>query len=905
MNLDKKQIAIATAAVLTGVALANSAMAQSPTPQVIERVEVTGSAIKRIDAETAVPVTVLRMDDLRNEGVTTVEQVMSLLSSVQMQTGASQIVGSGSGGAAFANLRGIGANKTLVLLNGRRVANNALSAVSPDLGMIPIAAISRVEVLRDGASALYGTDAIGGVINFITRHDYAGGTVSAGFDSPQHKGGQSTSANLGFGFGELGKDKFNVFGFIDHQSQDRIRGDQRPFNSRYPGGISPTPFPANYFQAGDSGNPAAPDCKSDAGVVLVSDGGKGCNIATSRFVNYIPKTERASAMVKATVAITPDTRVGLEFFASQSKVESIVAPVPYGGLIQNRTLPDGSLNPYYPGNPGSSITTPNIPLDPNFAYAGTRQGVRPGFVFVKWRDLPNGSREDRSKNDQHRLILSLDGVVANWDYQTALTFNENKYRQNLAGYSDGAKITAGVLNGIINPFGAQSAAGAAYIDAAALNGNLQNAKGTVTGFDAKASREFGDWFSATRSAALAVGAEYRREKYRQAGNTEFAEAVVASTGFDPETLNAGSRNVYAAYAELNVPLTKRLDVTAAMRYDNYSDVGSTVNPKFSFRYEHSKQVLVRGAVSTGFRAPDLYELNAANAFTNTSSFNDPVNCPGGVPIAGKPRATNCQQQFQALTGGNINLKPEKSKNATLGFVFEPFKEANIGIDFWWVNMSNQIGALPAATVFGDPTRFANVFRRNAAGDLSTDGSACPNPVTCGYVDLRQQNLGDLKSNGIDFSGSYRLPVGASALTFRLQSSYMIKSDYQDYAGGPFNVNVGAFVGAGPIFRWQHNANLNWTRGAVDLGLAVHNKSSYLDQPNTRGTGHRVGAYTTFDLYGSWRPFKTLTLAAGVRNLLDRDPPLSYQTTVFQAGYDPRYTDPTGRSFYIRASYTFR
>jgi iron complex outermembrane recepter protein len=905
MNLERKQIAIATAAVLAGVALANAAMAQSPTPQIIERVEVTGSAIKRIDAETAVPVTVLRMDDLRNEGVNTVEQVMSLLSSVQMQTGTSQIVGSGSGGASLANLRGIGSNKTLVLLNGRRIANNALSAAAPDLNMIPIAAISRVEVLRDGASALYGTDAIGGVINFITRSDYTGGTASAGFESPQHKGGQTTSANLGFGFGDLSKERFNLFGFVDHQSQERIRGNQRPFNARYPGGISPTPFPANYFQDGDSGNPAAPDCKSDAGLVLVSDGGKGCNLATAGFVNYIPKTERASAMVKATLAIAADTRAGLEFFVSQSKVESVIAPVPYGGLIQNRTLPDGSLNPYYPGNPGSSVTTPNIPLDPNFAYTGTRQGVRPGFIFVKWRDLPNGSRTDQSKNDQHRVILSLDGVVANWDYQTAATFNENKYRQNLAGYSDGPKITAGVLNGVINPFGAQSAAGTALIEAAALNGTLQSAKGTITGLDAKASRELSDWFGATRAAAVAVGAEYRREKYRQAANKEFAESVIASTGFDPDTLNTGSRNVYAAYAEFNVPLTKRLDMTAAIRYDNYSDVGSTVNPKLSFRYEHSKQFLVRGAISTGFRAPDLYELNAANVYTNTSTFNDPVNCPDGVPIAGKPRATNCQQQFQALTGGNNALKPEKSKNATLGFVFEPFKDTSLGVDFWWLNMVDQIGALPAATVFGDHVRFASVFRRNAAGDLSTDGTACPNPVTCGYVDLRQQNLGDLKASGIDLSGSYRLPLGASALTFRLQSSYMLQSDYQDYAGGPFNQNVGAFVGAGPIFRWQHNGNVNWTRGAVDLGLAVHYKSSYLDQPNARGSGHRVGAYTTFDVYGAWHPLKSLTLTAGVRNLLDRDPPLSYQTTVFQAGYDPRYSDPTGRSFYVRGSYTFR
>jgi len=148
--------------------LAQPALAQQADAPV-QRVEITGSAIKRIDAETAVPVTVLRMDDLKKEGITTVEQVMANLSVSQSSQGTSQSVGSSTGGASFADLRGIGANKTLVLLNGRRLANNAFDSSAPDLNMIPFAAIERVEVLRDGASSLYGSDAVGGVINFITK----------------------------------------------------------------------------------------------------------------------------------------------------------------------------------------------------------------------------------------------------------------------------------------------------------------------------------------------------------------------------------------------------------------------------------------------------------------------------------------------------------------------------------------------------------------------------------------------------------------------------------------------------------------------------------------------------------------------------------------------------------------
>ncbi|MDQ2990867.1 MAG: TonB-dependent receptor plug domain-containing protein, partial [Pseudomonadota bacterium] len=154
---------------MVGLGLSAAAMAQTDNAAPIQRVEITGSAIKRIDAETAVPVTIIKMDDLKKQGVTTIEQVMANLTVSQSSLGTSQVVGSGTGGASYADLRGIGANKTLVLLNGRRLANNAFDSSAPDLNMIPFAALERVEVLRDGASSLYGSDAVGGVINFITR----------------------------------------------------------------------------------------------------------------------------------------------------------------------------------------------------------------------------------------------------------------------------------------------------------------------------------------------------------------------------------------------------------------------------------------------------------------------------------------------------------------------------------------------------------------------------------------------------------------------------------------------------------------------------------------------------------------------------------------------------------------
>jgi iron complex outermembrane receptor protein len=878
-------------AIAAGLGFSGQALAQQDTQAPVARVEITGSAIKRIDAETAVPVTVMKADELKKQGITTIEQVMANLSVSQSQTGTSQSVGASTGGASFADLRGIGANKTLVLLNGRRLANNAYDSSAPDLNMIPFAALERVEVLRDGASSLYGSDAVGGVINFITKKDFQGGVATFGEDSPQHSGGKSVNANVAYGFGDLDTDRYNFSVVIDHQEQKAVTGSDRPFNKRFPGGLSSSTAPANYYQAGDSVNPAAPGCTSAPN--LVSDGGSGCYMATAPFVDYIPRNRRDSGLLRGTFKLSQNHELGFEYLTSESVVSSTIAPVPYGNLYINRTRPDGSANPYYPGGAG---------LDANYTEPDLPAGVLPGFVHAKWRDLPNGSRVDKNTNQQQRFVASLQGTLGAWDYNGAFTWNENKVREELFGYSDGGIISRGVLNGVINTFGAQDAAGTALLNSAALSGTIQHARGQTTGLDFHASREFGDWLGAGRNTALALGAQGNHEQFTSAANTDFAEKVVASTGIDPNSFNSGSRNVYAAYAELNVPILKSLDVTASVRYDHYSDFGGTTNPKVGFTFKPTKTVMLRSSYSTGFRAPSLYDVNSAQSFTNSGgSYNDPVNCPGGAPVAGKSRAANCGQQFQVLYGGNKNLQPEKSKNATLGLMIEPINNLTVGVDLWAIEMKHMIGVLASDDVFADPALYGGVYHRNAAGDLSVDGSQCPSTTGCGYVDLRTQNLGGLKTNGIDLSANYRLRTAAYGnYTFGMNSTWVHKYEYQNDEGGQWQQNVGVYSGAGPVFRWQNTANLGWTKGNLAAGLTAHYKSGYVDADPT----NHVASYTTLDTYVSWAQKKGFGITAGVRNLADRTPPLSFQDAQFQSGFDPRYYDPMGRTFYVRGSYSF-
>ena len=878
------------------VAFGGLAMVPAVAQQTLERVEVTGSAIKRIDAETAVPVTVLKMDDLRKQGITTVEQALAHITGSQSQFGTSQSIGLGTGGAAFADVRGLGQNKTLILLNGRRLANNVIDGSTPDLNMIPFTAIARIEVLRDGASALYGTDAIGGVINFITRSELQGGAISGSYSQPEHPGGQAFNANVTGGWGDLATQGFNVLAALDYQTQAAIQAKDRQFGST---GFIPdkgifrssgNAAPANYNQGGASANPAGPACNSNP--FIFHQSGFSCREDFTKFIYLIPDSERMSAFVRGTFKLNPDHQVNAEYFVTQDTVKTQIAPVPFAGL------PVNNGTPFFPGN---GITPPPT----NFAIDPTKP------ISVSWRDTPNGNRAEQDTNVQQRFLLGLQGTLANWDYNTAITLNKNTNDHEITGgYADGGIIRAGLANGTINPFGAQTAAGTAFLNSALVTGKLFGGDSEDNSIDARASRELGDWLKAGRPAAIAVGAEYRHQKIHFAASNPVAAALVDSTGVDPSTNQEGSRNITGVYTELNVPILKGLDVTGAVRYDHYSDFGSTTNPKFSFRYQPVETVLFRGSVSTGFRAPSLFELNNPITYTNTAnSFNDPVLCPGGVAAPGHPDSSVCNTQFIVQNGGNKSLSPEKAKNANLGIVFEPVRGASVGFDYWWVRLKNQISVLPDTLIFADPAKNAALFHRNPAGMLSINGADCPG-VNCGYITDTSQNLGNVNTDGFDLTASYHMPAGETGtFDFSFAGTYVRKYEYQQEQNGVYLQNAGVYSGTGPIIRWQHAIAASWMKGPWSAGLVNRFKDGYTDQNDPNQVSDpsffgNVGSYIVWDIWGGWQPMKQLSLTLGVRNLFDRAPPFSNQARTFQTGYDPRFTDPTGRAYYAKGTYSF-
>ncbi|MFJ2986900.1 TonB-dependent receptor [Collimonas sp. NPDC087041] len=870
---------------LASPVLAQEGDKEEEAPQQMQRVEITGSSIKRLVAEGALPVTIIKADDFIKQGSTTAAEVLSNISGNQTNYTTSANVGAGRTVGAAADLRGLGPDKTLVLLNGRRLANSAFDGSAVNLNVIPIAALERVEILRDGASAIYGTDAIGGVINFITKRSYTGLNLSAEGIAPEQSGGAEKRFNLSGGIGDLDKDGYNFFGVIDYHSQNAVKASDRRFSA--PGGQNPgiglnagsgNSYPANYYDidADRSGNPyAASGCLPP---YAFTQGGV-CRYNTQALIGIIPKTEEIALISKGTFKLDADNTASIEYLHSESKVKTYVAPDVFSGDASGSST-DYIINPNSPYYPGNGITPGSVSGGP---------------LSLNWRSVDAGQRISESRNSTDRLLLSLDGTLGSWDYKTGLAYSMSKASDNLVGgYLDSNKVRQGFLGGILNPFGPQSEAGLAYLKDAQVRGAILDAKTQVTSLDFTASREL--FQLPAGPLGFALGGEFRKEQANFNVNHERSDVVESSGSADSKSAS-GSRNVKALFTELNVPILKSLEAQMALRYDGYSDVGNTINPKLALRFQPAKEILFRSSYSTGFRAPSLYELNDPNANTYTAApYNDPILCPGGSVAAGGIAARDCGQQFLKQQGGNKNLRPEKSNSFTLGMVIEPHPNITASVDYWNIRIKDQISVIPESDIFGDPVKYAADFVRNPDGSLS-------------HINNTYVNLGNVHTSGFDLGFAWRLPKTAwGNFGLALDGTYVSQYDYQTEAGGDYLNNLAVYSGGGVIFRWRHSATLNWSRGPWSAAVQQVYSTGYRDQNGSQVAeaqrNHQVGSYTRYNVSGSYTGFKNLTLTAGIKNLLNTDPPASNVTDNFQYGYDARYADAIGRAFFVRANYKF-
>ena len=907
----KLKLRILPAAVLGALAVSMTlpAFAQQATEK-IEKIEVTGSLIKRVDGEAALPVVVISIEDLAKAGVTNAEQAIKLITQQQGGTVTSGSVSGTNGAASYASLRSLGPQRTLVLLNGKRIVSNPFASVAVDLNTLPLVALKRIEVLTDGASATYGTDAIAGVINFITHKEYRGATVSAEAQIPQES---VYKADVLGGMGDLGKEGWNVFAGFSTREGKPMRGTDREFSrtSFIPefgfNGLSATTFPANYSQGSLVTNPTIPTCLPPTSLFTPQGGGVGlganrCGADTQAFTNTIPVQKQWTGFVRGTMILAGSHTASFDYFKSNNIVTTQIAPSPEGGLTMT------PASPFYPGNGITPITDPALNRTAN--------------ISIGWRTTVLGARSGEQENNTERAVASIEGSLAGWDYQAAGVWSQSKVENY---FLNGYPTTTAMLNGVrgingapfLNPFGNQTAAGLAYLQQNQVLGLVQTGEGTLSSINASASRPL--FTLAGGPSVLALAAEFRKEEMVYTTDVPKVRQAASSGLAGSGAVREGDRDIKAFAAELSLPVLSNLEIGVSVRHDKYSDFGNTTNPKVSFRFTPHKDVLIRASYNEGFTAPTLTQLYAPTSTTFTgTSFNDPLLCPNGVvaPAAGGVASRDCRLQFQQQQGGNTQLTAENSEAWTAGFVFQVTPTFSVGLDHWQYKVKNNISVLGETTIFADPTTYASLYVRCSAAPAALQQSigACrvPGGDPLAYIINTNQNLGDTQTKGIDLQANWQSGTTQhGTFSASVRSTYVTDYKFQVLKNGVYFNPVGNYNAqfGGPVIRYQQVTNLGWQRGSWNANVLNRYITGYLDQnggsvaPAFRN--NVVKSYSIFDVSLIYTGFKNLTLQGGILNIADQDPPFTNQTSRFQArAYDDRFANPLGRVYTASAKYSF-
>ena len=897
-------------------------VAQEATPPAMQRVEVTGSSIKRVAKEGALPVQVITFDQIEKQGITTTEQLVRTLSAngtgADNMTSGNNVFGADadrvSGGASFASLRGLGPSSTLVLLNGRRIATHGASGKSVDLNSIPLGAISRVEILKDGASAIYGTDAIGGVINFILKTNYSGVEASVSTNDTQAGGGATRRASLLAGTGSLESDRYNIMASLTVDKAQQLNGRDRSFVNGYqPGrGLSPdttgTPFanqmagtgtalgtsfqlpgdPNKYLQA----NPLSfqGKCDSIAGMSqyqtalwkdVTSPLRTTYSCAYDYGADYVLQfpVERANLLSRGTFQLAPDHRMFVEVLGSRTKATAILTPMQVQATVANKNLyPVGGA--YY-----QDLS----------AYIPSFDKTKP--ISYKWRANDVGNRTQENTTDNARVLVGFEGNFGKWDYKAGISRAESSTKTKLTdGYSYTDKLYAALASGIINPWvGAgqsQTEAAKQLIESTKFRGDFQHGKTTLTQIDGSVS---GELFQLPAGAlAMAAGFDLRREGYSFAQDVD-ATQILLSPG--NAALKDASRTVKAVYAELLVPVTKDLEMQLAIRRDDYSLVGATTNPKVAFRYQPTDFLLFRGSASKGFLAPSFQQLYSGSLSQELP--NGVIDQEGCAKHPGVPEYCAIDR-LDYKTGGNTNLKPETSKQGSVGFVIEPFKGYSASFDYWAINTKDRILNRTPQIVLANYQALNQYIHRNPDGTIE-------------YVQAGWINAAGSRVRGLDVGLRGEGKIQDAKWTATLDGTYMDSFKFAEYQGQEYQELVGKFYTRDLYLRWKHNASFGVSRGDWS-GLLIQSFSSgYKDQLPNGGKGAPppgfkpdVSSYTTYNLSGTYTGFKNTTITVGIQNLFDRDPPFTAHNVdeVVGAGWDPRVADPRGRSLSFQLKYKF-
>lgn len=896
--------------------------AQAQEPQSLQRVEITGSSIKRIDAETALPVQTLTREDIQRSGATSVEQ---LLQSVSASTSsgamtASMSAGATTGSISSISLRGLSSLRTLVLLNGRRIAPYGVGftgdSVSVDVNSIPVAAIEKVEVLKDGASAIYGSDAIAGVVNFILRKDVSGLELGAEYGNTSDGGASVKRATVVWGAGDMQKDRYQFMLVGTFQKEGELFGRDRAFASlgtdlaNQNDTTSGNTFPANIAAAdGSFGsyNPSAPQCPGPYASFIPFRSMVACRFDPAPLVQLIAPTERTSLFGSARFELSKAVEGYLEASFNRNKIDTVIQPVPLSDqftLSPNNPLVNQAPYNQYTAFPASTVLlTPSSLFYPTTYVQGITGGATPDLL-VRYRAAENGNRHLRDTSEAPRLVLGARGALADWDFDVNALHSASKVTEEaIDGFPIQSKVLPLLNSGTVNLFGPNTPAVVAQLRATNFTGTAFSINSTLDSIQGKASRDITQLPGGP--LAIAIGVEARKERYEFTSSPELQTGDVS--GFGGNFLNQDkSRKVGSAFAELSVPFIKGLEAGAAVRFDKYQGVGDSTTPKLSLRWQPMRQFLVRGSIGKGFRAPSLQDLYLpAQQGTSPPGLTDPVRCP-----VTDDQVKDCGTQFNLLFKGTPTLKPETSLSSTLGVVLEPHEAVSIALDAFRVNLSEAINnGVNPAFILADAASVAKFSSLITRGPADPAFPTLPGPIV--LIDQSNINLGRIRLLGVDFDTKLRVPASDfGRLTISYTGTYFIKYESEN-PDGSFSPVIGTANSAtgGVVPRLKTNLSANLARGPWNFSAVYNWQSSYDDLPNAPFGDlpiRKVSAYETIDGQVQYTGIKNLTLTLGAKNLLNKDPPYTNAggQTSFQSGYDPTYADPRGRFVYARVNYQF-
>ena len=867
------------AGAVAGLAQSPAALAQDDTKE-LDNVQVTGSRLSRADIETAQPVTVIDREDIDLSGDTTVAEVLQ--TSVFNSFGSFRATSGFANGQAAVNevsLRGLGSNRTLILLDGRRIASTGGSGgAAQNLNQIPLAVVDRIEVLRDGASAIYGSDAIAGVINVITRRDFDGAEFTYQQTFPSEGGEQvrgtatigvsSAKGNIYFTLSSLsGKPQF--YRDLDYASSapanDGITSFGFPATAAGPSGVFLDPrCPSQVGDSAEFPNSYQWGLDNDGNTFIGDSGPNGeaplrCGYDFAKDIYSVPRVREYGALVRGNYDLASNLRLRSRVLVSQLNSDTrfagtpVTAPFP----VMPAFLPDG------------------VTINPTNPYQLFGLAAPEDFTLLL-RTVANGTRDNTVTENIIDTWMGLEGETdwfnGTFQWQVNLQFNRNITNNQTFNLVNKEVLQQLLDNGQLDIFG---------VTPGGLDEDVQRQANHTGTYDAELTRLVGDFIVNFDLGELpsgpiswAWGYEYNDQDFDQLNDVESNRFVIAgSAGGD--NISEGRVN-YAGFFEAAIPVLDNLDVNIAGRYETYNDpgVGSEFTPAFSVAWRPVDRLLVRATYGEGFRAPAFDELYGAIS----------EGFPAGTDFYGSAIgvAPSGSTQYRSLFGGNPNLKPEFSKSWTFGTVFSPIDGLDIDVSFYHIEFDNFV------TTNSLNNEFQAEFELNCPA--GTDASCVPfsqyTPVpnitrnadgTVDFLSLQTNNFLGVETEGIDVNIQYSLSTDTLGdFVFGIEAARVLNYEQRIFATDP----VDDIAGELGLPDTRINPQVSWTYGDFSVGAVGRYISG---QQQAFGAGQEGNAsHFELDMQASYVLPWDATITVGAQNILDEEP--EQNETVY--GWEP-------------------